>query len=116
MTDIVKALNVCANEVGCDGCFLDTPCNPECVYELQRIAAKKIEELTQENEELRDQNETMLLQLRGDCGVCRHRHNSAISADGLTINEPCYTCMTKETHPNWEYEALIMKKKRSVSE
>lgn len=47
---------------------------------------------------LEEQIALMKIQMRGDCGVCRHRDSKG---------EPCASCMIGAgSRPNWEYEGL----------
>lgn len=46
--------------------------------------------------EMEEQIMLFKIQIRGDCGVCKHV--------GVHIGkEPCKSCVLKEDHPAWEY-------------
>lgn len=57
-------------------------------------------------EQLEEQVQLMKIQMHGDCGVCKHRSNAQVTPAGPRFGGPCYTCMQKESRPNWEYEGL----------
>lgn len=48
-------------------------------------------------DQLEERISLMLIQMRGDCGVCKHRDEE---------NGPCDTCMHDEDRHGWEYEGL----------
>ena len=50
-------------------------------------------------ERLEEENMCMRIQMRGDCGVCKHQEVEF----GF---EPCDSCIDKLDHPAWEYEGL----------
>lgn len=47
-------------------------------------------------EQLEEQISLMKIQMRGDCGCCKHRF----------CYSPCDKCLLDEKRPNWEYEGL----------
>lgn len=51
-------------------------------------------------QQLEEAIDLMKLQMRGDCGTCKHRNDKE--------NKACYPCVTalKGYHPLWEYEGL----------
>ena len=63
-------------------------------------------------EQLEEQIDLMKLQMRGDCGVCKHRSGCQINGRDINMSKTCYDCMMKETRPNWEYEGLPEVKNR----
>lgn len=88
---------------------------------LARRLAGWIEETVARNalaliEQLEEENMCMKIQMHGDCGVCKHRHNSKKRKDGPSFIGPCWTCVHDESRPNWEYEGLpeLPKKGESV--
>lgn len=48
-------------------------------------------------EQLEKRIDLMLIQMAGDCGVCKHRDEES---------GPCDTCMHDEDRHGWEYEGL----------
>ncbi len=52
-------------------------------------------------EQLEERIALMKIQMRGDCGTCKHRDDDVMTYD-------CYPCMTALTgdHPLWEYEGF----------
>ena len=97
--EIKLGLHCCAHPMNCQKC----PYNPKdtsiaCRDLMERDALALINRL---------EEEIMLykIQLRGDCGVCKHA--------GVHIGkEPCETCVLKEDHPAWEYVGLPEVKKK----
>lgn len=63
-------------------------------------------------EKLEEENMCMKIQMQGDCGICKHRHNATVRQDGPHFSDPCHSCIQKETRPNWEYEGLPEVKSR----
>ena len=47
-------------------------------------------------EQLEERIALMLIQMKGDCGVCKHRGKP----------DSCNECLAKYDHPLWEYEGL----------
>lgn len=47
--------------------------------------------------ELEERISLMKIQMRGDCGTCKHRSDD---------NGPCNACVLDENRPAWEYEGL----------
>ena len=109
MSDIVKALRHCAfvpDEEGCEGCPYENICSFDQPYKVEVDAANLIEELEAKIDKLDDQIIMMRAQMRGDCGVCKHRAGNRFDANGVEISDKCGECMMHETHPHWEYEGL----------
>lgn len=52
-------------------------------------------------DQLEERIDLMLIQMRGDCGVCKYRYNPAIKND-----DPCTSCLPFPDKPKWEYEGL----------
>ena len=48
-------------------------------------------------EQLEERIILMLIQMRGDCGCCKHKEEKG---------EPCISCSINGDRPNWEYEGL----------
>lgn len=57
-------------------------------------------------QELEEQVMCMKIQMRGDCGVCKHRSGLNINAWAITMSKTCEECIMQESRPNWEYEGL----------
>lgn len=109
MSDVVKALRHCAlvpDEIGCEGCPYRGKCSLEHPYKVEEDAADLIEALEAKVDKLDDQIIMMRAQMRGDCGVCKHRNRNRFDEINVFISEICGECMIESTHPNWEYEGL----------
>ena len=48
-------------------------------------------------DQLEERIDLMLIQMRGDCGCCKHKEEKG---------EPCVSCSINGDRPNWEYEGL----------
>lgn len=48
-------------------------------------------------EQLEERIDLMMIQMRGDCGCCKHRNAK---------EEPCRSCLNEEDSPYWQYEGL----------
>lgn len=93
--EIVKAVECCfSNRNMCNQCpyhELHSFVTDDCIMALKADIVICILQLE-------EQNSLMKVQMRGDCGVCRHRDSNG---------EPCASCMMGAgSHPNWEYEGL----------
>lgn len=92
--EIKKALECCGKGNRCKNhCPFDGADNGihECTSRLSRETLYYISLLE-------EQISLMKIQMRGDCGVCRHRDSTG---------EPCASCMMGAgSRPNWEYEGL----------
>lgn len=89
--DSKQALPCCqVDEVACHDCkyFGQPYCSSVALKDAQERIGK-----------LEKQIDRMLLQMHGDCGVCKHK---------AAIGAPCVGCLTstKLDRPNWEYEGL----------
>lgn len=101
--EIKIALEHCANGADAEGCRVCTFFD-DCAHGMMD-AVKYIEQLE-------EQVYLMKLQMRGDCGVCKHRSCCQINGRDINMSKTCYDCMMKETRPNWEYEGLPEVKSR----
>lgn len=101
--DKTNALPCCqVDEIACHDCKYFG--KPYCSSAALKDALEKISKLE-------DTIGQMILQMRGDCGVCKHRHEQRktpfdIVKGEFSIPIACDSCMTKDNHPNWEYEGL----------
>lgn len=113
--DIVRALR-CASipGMGCDG-LACAYCTVEELNEVKRQvygtdvwtscnldvicidAADMISALLSENDRLREAIMTLRIMMRGDCGVCLHRH-------GGIGKEPCASCIDTDERGAWQLE------------
>ena len=60
-------------------------------------------------EQLEEQITLMKLQMKGDCGVCKHRNDERKLEDkqfGCRLSPVCYECLKKDGREMWEYEGL----------
>lgn len=57
-------------------------------------------------DQLEERIALMLIQMKGDCGVCKHRSGCWIGGRDIAKSITCYECMMNESRPNWEYEGL----------
>ena len=96
---------------GLQRCFVTYKCDKGCpyvsdccdyVFTNTSIGADALAYI----EKLEEQIQLMKIQMHGDCGVCKHRHNSKKRKDGPSFIGPCQTCVHDESRPNWEYEGL----------
>ena len=90
--EIKKALAVHGAEDGdCEGCPLNHKLRMDCSELLCAAALEYIEQLE-------ETISLMLIQMRGDCGCCKHGRDMAW----------CNRCLTsrEDYHPLWEYEGL----------
>lgn len=98
--EIKEALECHASDYAYNGCricpYFD---GEECESGLVLDAKAYIEQLE-------EQIQLMKIQMHGDCGVCKHRHNSHKCKDGPSFIGPCQMCVQDERRPNWEYEGL----------
>ena len=107
--EIMRALELCTK----DECAPDNACpyaknceECESLQELKNDAIALIgrvkAEISLSKEEiarLEEENMCLKIQMRGDCGVCKHREV------GFGY-EPCDSCIEKPDRPAWEYEGL----------
>lgn len=102
--EIKKGLRLCSTwETNCEEC----PYNVggkifACGCKLKGDALAYIEQIE-------ERIALMLIQMRGDCGCCKHR-NERPSEGG-----PCNKCAEKDGHPLWEYEGLPEVPKKGAS-
>lgn len=101
--ELKESLEACFVKKSCAACHYD----PEsaCLVDMCMDAKALIEKLEEENM-------CMKIQMHGDCGVCKHRHNAQVRKDGPHFDGPCHSCIQKESRPNWEYEGLPEVKSR----
>ena len=83
----------------------DEECD-QCAYRSVNCGIKAELDALAYIEQLEEQIQLMKIQMHGDCGVCKHRSNAQVTPAGPRFSGPCYTCMQKESRPNWEYEGL----------
>lgn len=72
----------------CSGCDCDR---------IVMDAADMISALMEENDRLSDTIMTLRIMMRGDCGVCLHRH-------GGIGKEPCASCIDTDERGAWQLE------------
>lgn len=99
-----NALPCCqVDEIACHDCKYFG--QPYCSSAALKDAMERISQLE-------DTIGKMILQMRGDCGVCKHRHaqdaafRSAAKHGDFAMTDICAECIRKESRPNWEYEGL----------
>lgn len=100
--EIKNGLNCCRFTV-CPDC-LDCPYHDDkcCKISVKKDALAYIEQLE-------EQISLMKLQMKGDCGVCKHRNDERKLEDkqlGCRISPACYECLKKDGRDMWEYEGL----------
>ena len=109
--EIKKALECCGAGKRCaTPCpFADDSSNIiSCTNMLAREARTCIEQLE-------EQISLMKLQMKGDCGVCKHRNDERKLDDkqfGCRLSPVCYECLKKDGREMWEYEGLPEVKSR----
>lgn len=60
-------------------------------------------------EQLEERIQLMLIQMKGDCGTCKHRLDERKLDDkqlGCRLSPACYECLKKDGREMWEYEGL----------
>lgn len=94
--DTTNALPCCqVDEVACHDCRYFG--QPFC----SSVALKEAQENIRQLEKLINR---MLMQMHGDCGVCKHKE---------AIGAPCAGCLTsRRNRPAWEYEGIPEVKSR----
>lgn len=103
--EIKKALECCGagNRCATPCPFADDSSNIiSCTNMLAREARTCIEQLE-------EQISLMKLQMKGDCGVCKHRNDERKLDDkqlGCRLSPACYECLKKDGRDMWEYEGL----------
>lgn len=87
--EIKRGLKQC-HTIGmwCNGCPYEK--YEECYDHLASDALVYIDQLE-------ERIDLMLIQMRGDCGTCKHRSEDY---------GPCNACVLDENRPAWEYEGL----------
>ena len=76
--------------------------DPHCHLAIGR-AAKASKTARDAIEEAKERADLMLIQMQGDCGVCKRREIK---------DEVCAKCLSSSKRPMWEYEGLPEVKKR----
>ena len=93
--DILRALR-CTSAIAFSFKRAKAVC-PEWSESITDDAADMISALLEENNRLSETIMTLRIMMRGDCGVCMHRH-------GGIGKEPCASCIMTEEHDSWQYE------------
>ena len=103
--EIKKGLDCCAGDIhNCNKCPYCTPYieKTPCMTRIKSDAYKYIQQLE-------ERIQLMLIQMKGDCGVCKHRMDERKLADkqlGCRLSPACYECLKKDGREMWEYEGL----------
>lgn len=96
--EIKAGLQHCTTKYFCNGCPIESKCNATILLNaLNRI------------EQLEETISLMKIQMQGDCGVCKHRHDERVKEDaqfGCRLSPACYECLSKGGRSHWEYEGL----------
>lgn len=92
----IKAGLECCSADECHGANDECPYHENCICVI--IMAGQARAYINELEE---RISLMMIQMRGDCGVCKYRYNPAIKND-----DPCTSCLPFPDKPKWEYEGL----------
>lgn len=101
--EIKKALRICVqhDRNKCDECPYDKKCGRKDEGMLQDIIVLI--------EQLEERIQLMLIQMKGDCGTCKHRLDERKLDDkqlGCRLSPACYECLKKDGREMWEYEGL----------
>lgn len=90
--EVKESLVACFEKKSCAECHYNPDfCVSNCLVDMCMDAKACIEQLE-------EQIDLMLIQMHGDCGVCKHRE---------ILGAPCVACVTsKGNRPNWEWEGL----------
>ena len=73
------------------------------------VNADALHELVEKCKQLEERISLMLIQMKGDCGVCKHRNDERKLDDkqlGCRLSPACYECLKKDGRDMWEYEGL----------
>lgn len=73
------------------------------------VNADALHELVEKYKQLEEQISLMKLQMKGDCGCCKHRNDERKLDDkqfGCRLSPVCYECLKKDGREMWEYEGL----------
>lgn len=100
--EIKKAMTLCA-----------AGCNSNCQY-IEETEDYACQELLMADaialvEQLEERITLMMIQMKGDCGVCKHRLDERKLDDrqlGCRLSPACYECLKKDGREMWEYEGL----------
>lgn len=103
--EIKKALKLHKGGSACGKCpyygsfYDDYACMPGLITDVLALIEK-----------LEEQVMLMKIQMRGDCGCCKHRGKVEVTTTGekgeYHLSRECAGCLNKEDRPNWEYEGL----------
>lgn len=89
--ELKESLNACFVKKSCAGCNYPRSGGLECITNMCADALTYIEQLE-------EKIDLMLIQMHGDCGLCKHKDE---------MGARCAECVTsKKDRPNWEYEGL----------
>ena len=103
--EIKTWMEYCASHQ-CPGCPYDKKfCSTNMVIDAGRFLIERLEE----------QISLMKIQMKGDCGCCKHRNDERKIVDGqlgCRLSPVCYECLNKDGRPRWEYEGLPEVKSR----
>lgn len=98
--ELKESLDACFVKQSCTGChYTEFIEGSGCLATMCKDAMERIGQLE-------DQIDLMLIQMHGDCGVCKHKN---------VVGAPCIECLTskdRKERPNWEYEGLPEVKSR----
>lgn len=110
--EIKKGLECCSKPQ------LSNPCK-DCPYDecgcVEDGKANVTHDALTYIEQLEEQIMCMKIQMRGDCGCCKHRNGLKINAWAITMSKTCEECIMQESRPNWEYEGLPELPKKGAS-
>lgn len=106
--EIEKAITCCFGMESCDGCpYIKNRCKDittsQHLIDDMITLIEQLEKKVKDAEAAIDERDMVIslmqIQMRGDCGCCKH------GKDGKA--EPCTSCLaSREYHPRWEYEGL----------
>jgi hypothetical protein len=90
--ELKESLNACFVKKSCAGCnYPRSIIGFKCIVDMCKDALTYIEQLE-------EKIDLMLIQMHGDCGLCKHKDE---------MGARCAECVTsKKDRPNWEYEGL----------
>lgn len=80
---------------GLERCRLEASCGNGCPYHHEGCGDAMRSDALAYIGQLEERIALMMIQMKGDCGVCKHR------GDNL-----CNECLAKYDRPLWEYEGL----------
>lgn len=90
-------------------CRLKGICDSRCPYYHEGCGDALRTDALACIEQLEEQIALMKIQMQGDCGTCKHRHDRREFDDDqmkCKMSKACYECLSSNGRSQWEYEGL----------